>query len=336
MDQAVDRSFRLLGARFLRKQAKRLAMQIAPTCLAKDTEGVHQSRVASRRLRAALELFADCFPAESVDRWQKALRRVTRGFGPARDQDVHILFLAEHLAHVTDSAHTRGIATLLGRLERDRARSQAKVIKVADRFRQSGVLAEILDTSQAICARAKTKETTVRSPLTVERAERCLAERFAELNSEAGGLRDPAAIEQHHAMRIVAKRLRYTMEMLAPVFGHQWDASIRAAKQLQTLLGDIHDYDVWDERIDLFEQKMRQRAVKHFGTEAPLATLEVGLEQLRTHCRRRRSEIFDELCAFWNEQPFSEIEPPCSATSRDLEDSLGKCKHGRTVCRETR
>ena len=78
MNQAVDKSYRFLGARYLRKQAKRLSSQLDPACVAEEVEAVHQARVASRRLRAALDVFGDCFPAESIGRWEKAIPLLQR------------------------------------------------------------------------------------------------------------------------------------------------------------------------------------------------------------------------------------------------------------------
>ncbi|HLA85143.1 MAG TPA: CHAD domain-containing protein [Thermoguttaceae bacterium] len=334
MGRAVDKSFRLLGARFLRKHAKRLEAQLEPVCAAEDVEAVHQARVASRRLRAALEMFADCFSAGHVKRWRKEIRRITRGLGAARDQDVQILFFAEHLAQLTDGGQTRGVATLLGSLERDRARCQPKVVKVVQRFRRSGALKEILYVSRAICSQAKTKGFDTRSPLAVQRAQECLVERLAELRAHAVGLDDPGAVEEHHAMRIAAKGLRYSLEILTPAFPGGLDESIAAVKQLQTFLGEVHDYDVWDRRIASFEEKMRRRTVNHFGGDGPFAPLEAGLEHLRESCRRRRGKIFDELCRFWTARPLGELERLCDGVSPPAEDFSAGCQDGRSVCRE--
>ncbi|MBN2217057.1 MAG: CHAD domain-containing protein [Pirellulales bacterium] len=335
MGQAVDKTYRLLAARFLRKHAKRLASQLEPVCAAEDVEAVHQARVASRRLRAALEMFADCFPAGLMKRWRKEIRRITKGLGPARDHDVQILFLAEHLAQASDPAHARGIAVLLGRLERDRSRYQPKVVRVAQRLRRAGVLEEIIGTTQKICFRAKAKGIDVRSSLAVKRAEGCLAERLGELREHAVGLDDPTAAAEHHAMRIAAKRLRYTLEMVAPVFPGEMEESIVAAKQLQTFLGEIHDYDVWDMRIDAFEEDMRRRTINHYGGTGPFAPLEAGLEHLRRFCRRRRRDVFDELCRFWAAEPLRGIERSSDASSPPTNDSPARCTHGRNVCCKT-
>ena len=326
----------MLGARFLRKQAKRLASQLEPVCRADHVEAVHQARVASRRLRAALEMFGECFPIESTDRWKKEIKRVTRRLGPARDRDVNILFLAEHLANLTDPAHTRGIAAMLGRLERDRARSQPKAVKAVEQLWRSGVLDEMLDAAQAICDRGKAKSVAVRSPVAVKRAEEFLAGRLDAVHAHADGLADPTNVDEHHAMRIAAKKLRYTMEMVSPVFGSALDSPLLAAKELQTLLGEVHDCDVWDEHVDEFEQKLRRRTLKYFGTDKPFAPLEAGLEHLRSLFRERRKDLFAQLCAFWAAHPLREVESLCGVDSLALTDSTTRCQDGIPVCRESR
>ena len=57
-------------------------------------EEVHDLRVASRRLREGLALFAPCFPPKSVARVSKLVRRVTRSMGALRNIDEALLFLS--------------------------------------------------------------------------------------------------------------------------------------------------------------------------------------------------------------------------------------------------
>ena len=51
-------------------------------------------------------------------------------------------------------------------------------------------------------------------------------------------------------MRIAAKRLRYVLEITESCFGEEAVAARRAAKELQTILGDIHDCDVMLPRVE--------------------------------------------------------------------------------------
>jgi CHAD domain-containing protein len=55
-----------------------------------DIERVHDMRVASRRLRAALEIFATCFPKAAHKRVLKDVKALADALGERRDRDVHI------------------------------------------------------------------------------------------------------------------------------------------------------------------------------------------------------------------------------------------------------
>jgi len=85
-----DLSYRLLAARFIRRQVKQLGEQFDGIRQGEDVEYLHRARVASRRLRAALRMFHDCWGPKKMKGWRKAIRRVTRGLGDARDKDVQI------------------------------------------------------------------------------------------------------------------------------------------------------------------------------------------------------------------------------------------------------
>lgn len=78
-----------------------------------DVERVHDMRVATRRLRAALEVFDSCFPAK---RHRKALKRVKAladALGERRDLDVEIELLAG-LAEEVDEPGRNALAVLVG------------------------------------------------------------------------------------------------------------------------------------------------------------------------------------------------------------------------------
>ena len=85
-------------------------------------------------------------------------------------------------------------------------------------------------------------------------AARIVATRLAELRSLAEPALDPAAAGAQHDLRIAAKRLRYVLEMTGACFGPEAEAARKAAKELQDVLGEIHDCDVMlrDARRDRF------------------------------------------------------------------------------------
>lgn len=77
-----------------------------------------------------------------------------------------------------------------------------------------------------------------------EAAKRIARVREEELRSFWPATRDPDAVEALHDMRIAAKRLRYVLELAAPALGDDARARAKQARELQDVLGEIHDCDV--------------------------------------------------------------------------------------------
>lgn len=75
-------------------------------------------------------------------------------------------------------------------------------------------------------------------------AARIVATRLDELSALAAEALEPGAETAQHDMRIAAKRLRYVLEIAGVCFGPEADEGRRLAKELQSVLGEIHDCDV--------------------------------------------------------------------------------------------
>jgi len=91
-----------------------------------DIEALHDMRVATRRLRAALEVFAPCFPAK---RHRKALKRVKKladALGERRDRDVAIEFLVGFVGEAPE-ADGAAIEALIERLRREQRQANEEL-----------------------------------------------------------------------------------------------------------------------------------------------------------------------------------------------------------------
>jgi hypothetical protein len=101
MARTEDPGFCLMGATSLLHHVTELKAQ---TKAAKDmdVEGVHQMRVASRRLRAGLPIFSSCFKLAQYDRWRQGIKGVTKALGEARDIDVQVEYLQSLLTRAPD------------------------------------------------------------------------------------------------------------------------------------------------------------------------------------------------------------------------------------------
>jgi CHAD domain-containing protein len=100
-----------------------------------DIERVHDMRVATRRLRAALEVFADCFPKQDLKRALRDVKRLADALGARRDPDVAIAALERIAADLT-AADRPGVASFEDELRAEQAAGNRTL---------ATVLAEVLE-----------------------------------------------------------------------------------------------------------------------------------------------------------------------------------------------
>jgi len=301
MTERVDDSFRLLAAQYVRKQLRQLTGQVDGIRKAEDIEYVHRARVASRRLRSALRMFRDCFPAKKLKVWRQEIRRVTEDLGEARDKDVQIAFVCGVLAGLQETSLVLGVSHLLVHLEDQRDALQPKVVKALDRLLDSRVLGQMLTKAKRMSSGPEAQGVSVASPLVLQLAGGKILAQLEDLRALEHSLADPHDFEQHHALRISLKRLRYTLEICRPAYSGLLDGFVETVKQVQTLLGEIHDCDVWVEFLQAYLEEERKRIAKLYGHPGPLEKLRVGLDDLRQNRQAQREELFRKLVADWRQ-----------------------------------
>src|SRR5919107_3336148 len=133
---APDEPFRAAGARVVRVRARELFDHAEGVLDTEDIERVHDMRVASRRLRAVLEIFEPCFPSADYKSVLRDVKRLADALGERRDPDVHIAAMEtfaagqpaanrpgiERPTAELRSRQRRGNEVLAAELERVRAR----------------------------------------------------------------------------------------------------------------------------------------------------------------------------------------------------------------------
>ncbi len=292
---------RRLAAQYLRKQLKQLASQFEGIRGAEHTEAIHYARVASRRLHAALRMCDAWFSGKMLKRWRKEIRRLTKELGDARDKDVQIEFVSGLLCALDDRAYCPGIARLLVKLERAREALQREVLEALDHFQTSGVPEEISVETKALIAKTRVSDDESQRQTSLRRLGKHLLERLDEFLPHQESLTRPDDQAAHHAMRIAAKHLRYTMEICKPAYEGRLEEFLAVVKEIQGLLGEIHDCDVWVEQLDAFLEDERERIIACYGHEAPLARLEPGIAYFREDRKRQRAERFERLVVYWRQ-----------------------------------
>jgi len=103
-----------------------------------DPEAVHKVRVASRRLRAAMDVATDCFPRKWYRPLHKTAKAITRALGDVRDRDVLLERLAREREGASD-AERPGIDYLIAGIERDRKKARKAMVRFLTRLDAKGV-----------------------------------------------------------------------------------------------------------------------------------------------------------------------------------------------------
>lgn len=105
-------------------------------------------------------------------------------------------------------------------------------------------------------------------------ASRIVQTRLDELRGFSDDALAPDAGAAQHDMRIAAKRLRYVLEIVGPCVGEEAHVAHRAAKKLQSVLGDLHDCDLMLPKVE-------------------------GIESLVAILGARRERLFHDFVELW-------------------------------------
>jgi CHAD domain-containing protein len=288
------------GARIIKKHLASLEAQIEGVKAAEDIEAIHQMRVASRRMRSALAIFSPCFRKPIIKSILKDVRGVTSALGEARDLDVHLEYIKGEAANYASSRLAPGIRRLILRLTQKRQDIQAHVTHAMEKFIKDDVIGELREWSAPLLA--NTQGVYLYSPALYHLAFDVINRSLDELESHEQIVRDPNEVAELHAMRISAKRLRYTLEAFEDLYGDPIKPYLSAVKQIQEILGNVHDLDVWIAMIPEFIEEEKARIVGYYGHAGPLKRLLPGLEAFKEAQLEKRGQTYVEFIQEWDTQ----------------------------------
>lgn len=210
-----------------------------PLCrLGAGPEGVHQLRVALRRLRSVLKAFRGAARGPALDGLDESLKVLARRLGPARDWDVFLDGLAAEAGAAL--GEDRRLSALVRAAEAKRDAAYAALRRELD---GPGFRRLALDGVSLLLRRPWRDEAdaaALDAPL-AEFAAALLDKRWRKLRGGAEGIAEHS-FEALHELRLEAKRLRYAAELFAPLWGGK--AARRFLKRLSALqeaLGTVND-----------------------------------------------------------------------------------------------
>ena len=235
----------------LRRQFAEMRSHEPGTRIGEDPEELHDMRVATRRMRAAMKVFEGALPERA--RWlREELRWVAGALGDVRDLDVQI----DRLRAWRDEADEEGsefLGKILDVLEKRRTEARGRMLEALDSARY-----ERLETSFGEMLRrgpgaerelAQANGHTPEDEPVTAAAPALISARYRKWRKAAGRLDESSPPEEFHDLRKKGKRLRYALEFVSEVYGRPVLALISSLKALQDDLGDHQDAAVAAETL---------------------------------------------------------------------------------------
>jgi triphosphatase len=243
----------------LRRHFARLVAKEPGTRLGDDVEELHDMRVASRRLRAAVALFRDFLPADA-ERLRPELAWVGGAIGAVRDLDVQIARL-DGLAQELPDPDRDAVASLRDALVEMRRQAREEMLEALDSPRYERFLRRF-GTMLRSRSGARTPLARAVAPGLIERRHRAVRKAARRVSA------DPQP-DAYHRLRIAGKRLRYALEFLSDVYPGETGRVVRRTVALQDLLGAYQDASVGTSRL-------RDLAVERSGELGPQVVFAMG------------------------------------------------------------
>lgn len=222
----------------LRGQFEKYLAHEPGTRLGEDPEELHDMRVATRRMRAAIKIFQSALPARARE-FRDELKWIAGALGEVRDLDVQLERLETWVSEAAPEDR-EPLGALRAVLEERRARERKAMLRKLDSRRYTrfiGSFGAFLERGPSRRSRGARVPILVAAPDLVRKPYRKVRKLGDPLTEESSGA-------EFHELRKKGKRLRYALEFLAPIYGESAGDLVKPLKTLQDVLGDHQDAEV--------------------------------------------------------------------------------------------
>lgn len=276
----ADDSMAEAARKILRFHFDRMLAREAGTRTGHDPEDLHAMRVATRRQRAALRLFAPYFKPKTLRPFRRALKDLATHLGAVRDVDVFVAALQVFQSTALDEPAT--LQPFIEQILQQREQARQHLLAYLDSEAQQGFLKRYKKFLSAKRKRGSEIEVTP-APLVQHALPGQLWDQYARVRAFESIL-PWADVPLLHTLRIEAKRLRYALEFFQEVLPASVNECIQRVVALQDHLGELHDADVALARARAFlvhgaQTQLPPEAIQAAGRY--LADRQQRLQQLR-------------------------------------------------------
>jgi CHAD domain-containing protein len=244
------------------------------TLKGEDPEALHDMRVATRRMRAALRVLGPYLHKDCPARMKRGLKEVAHSLGTVRDLDV-LITNAQTFRNTLPEDSRPGVDGLIESWQANRAKARdllADLLGSKDYKRFKSSVRKFIkqrDPGGPTDALAggelhpyQVRHIAPSAILGRYEAVRSFEALTPEAESATNANTSPSPIEQLHALRISGKYLRYTLEFFRDILPAEATDLIRDITTMQDQLGQLHDADVASGLVRAYIDKQNKRRKK--------------------------------------------------------------------------
>ena len=252
-----------------------------------DAEALHQLRVATRRVRASIELFCNVIYAAQLKTYRRDFPWIGGQAGAVRECDVTSALIAARGVKI-DPDLKAAIAPMLAALEERRKSEHAKLYELLASKRYRNLIAKL--SRPAIKRVGGDRRLGIAAAQLIRPATHSATRLGKRLNGDA-----PALV--FHKLRVRIKRLRYELEMMAPLGAKRHKRTLARLEALQELLGLYHDVTVASAWLLSYADTSAAPPRTVLAAGALIQSLDRRENKLRRRCMRawRRFERSDAM-----------------------------------------
>lgn len=202
-----------------------------------DVESLHQMRVTTRRLRAALRFFEGALP-EQTEALREEIGWLAGSLGAVRDRDIQLGQICADLASAElDEADRDALAEIVTAVDGRRRTAREHMLQALDSTRYR----ELKERLTALPRDASLSGAEGGSARIADTVPQLLQKRYRRFRKAARRIQPDAPPEVYHRCRIRAKQLRYAVELVEDLYGRPAARFARRLTALQGILGEHQD-----------------------------------------------------------------------------------------------
>jgi CHAD domain-containing protein len=234
-----------LAFRVLRRNATAMLAHVAGTRLGEDIESLHQMRVATRRMRAGMDMFASVLPVRAA-RLRAELGWLAALLGEVRDLDIQLGRFDDWTEEMPGD-HREALDELADLLAGHRVLARQALLEALDSRRYERLASGLV----AMLAQGPSSRSSAAREPAVATMPALIGERHRAARKAANRAKRTGVATDYHRLRIRCKKLRYALEFASGLYDGELKGFVRQMTGLQDALGSLQDAEVAASRLQV-------------------------------------------------------------------------------------